>query len=76
MSVYHNNNPNIIWFDFANLKDLEDWVSSKTGKPFKLEIFGSSIDYKSNIINDEYFLKKYNEIYDYYDFFKKEDTLI
>jgi hypothetical protein len=39
-------------------------------------MFGSSIDYKSNIINDEYFVKKYNSIYDYYDFFKKEDTLI
>ena len=76
MSVYHNNNPNIIWFDFTNLKDLEEWVSSKTNKPFKLEMFGSSIDYKSTIINDEYFVKKYNAIYDYYDFFKKEDTLI
>lgn len=76
MSVYHNNNPNIIWFDFTNLKDLEEWVSSKTSKTFKLEMFGSSIDYKSNIINDEYFVEKYNTIYDYYDFFKKEDTLI
>jgi len=76
MSVYHSNIPNIIWFDFTNLKDLEEWVSSKTSKPFKLEMFGSSIEYKSNIINDEYFVEKYNSIYDYYDFFKKEDTLI
>lgn len=76
MSVYHSNNPNIIWFDFTNLKDLEEWVSLKAKKPFKLEMFGSSIDYKSNIINDEYFVKKYNAIYDYYDFFKKENTLI
>jgi hypothetical protein len=76
MSVYHNNDPNIIWFDFNNLNELENWVSNKTSSPFKLEVFGSSSNYKSKLLNNDYFVKKYNAIYDYYDLFKTSNTLI
>ena len=76
VSVYHNNNPKIIWFEFNQLNKLENWVATKTGIPFKLEVFGSSGNYKSKIINDDFFVKKYSEIYDYFDFFKKQNTLI
>ena len=76
ISIYHNNDPNIIWFDFENLNELEVWVSQKTNTPFKLEVFGSSNDYKSKLIHNDYFVKKYNSIYDYYDLFKKQNTLI
>jgi hypothetical protein len=76
ISVYHNNDPNIIWFDFNNLTELENWVSDKTSSPFKLEVFGSSSNYKSKILNNDYFVKKYNLIYDYYDLFKTSNTLI
>jgi len=76
MSVYHNNDPKIIWFDFNKLDEMENWVSQKTLKIFKLEIFGSSKEYKSKINVDYNFIKKYDEIYDYYDIFKKQKTLI
>ena len=76
MSVYHNNDPKIIWFDFNKLDEMENWVSQKTQKIFKLEIFGSSKEYESKINVDYNFIKKYDEIYDYYDIFKKQKTLI
>lgn len=76
ISVYHNNDPNILWFDFNNLNELEKWVSHKIGTPFKLEYFGSSQNYKSKINLNNYFIKKYDEIYDYYEDFKNQKTLI
>lgn len=76
ISVYHNNDPKIIWFDFDNLNEMEKWVSQKTGKTFKLERFGSSVEQKSKLIVNDYFIKKYDEIYSYYDIFKKQKTLI
>lgn len=76
ISVYHNHDPKIIWFDFNNLDDMEKWVIEKTGKPFKLEVFGSSQNYKSKIKLDSHFIKKYDKIYDYYDVFKEQKTLI
>ena len=75
-STYHNNDPNIIWFDFNNLNEMEMWVSQKTGKSFKLESFGSSNEYKSKLAVNNYFIEKYDEIYSYYDIFKKQKTLI
>jgi hypothetical protein len=76
LSTYHNHNPNIIWFDFDDLTKLEDWVSVKTSKEFKLSLFGSSKEYQSKINVDEYFIEKYNKIYDYYDIVKKQNTLL
>jgi hypothetical protein len=76
LSTYHNHNPNIIWFDFDDLTKLEDWVSVKTSKEFKLSLFGSSKEYESKIKVDEYFIEKYNKIYDYYDIVKKQNTLL
>jgi hypothetical protein len=76
LSTYHNHNPNIIWFDFDDLTKLEDWVSVKTSKEFKLSLFGSSKEYESKINVNEYFIEKYNKIYDYYDIVKKQNTLL
>ena len=76
LSTYHNNDPNIIWFDFNKLYELENWVSKKLDKPFTLENFGTSNEFKSKIIVDDNFINKYNNIYDYYDIVKKQNTLI
>jgi hypothetical protein len=76
ISLYHNNDPKIIWFDFNKLDDMENWVSQKTQKNFKLEFFGSSKNNKSKLNVDDNFIKKYDEIYDYYDIFKKQKTII
>lgn len=74
--VYHNNDSNIKWFDFNNLSELETWVSIKINKPFKLENFGSSVNYKSKLkVNDD-FIQRYDTIYDYYDLPKSTKTLI
>ena len=76
LSTYHNHNPNIIWFDFDNLKKLEEWVSIKTNKDFRIDVFGSSKEYKSKISVNDYFIEKYNKIYDYYDIVKNQNTLL
>ena len=76
ISVYHNNDPKIIWFEFDKLNEMEKWVSEKIQKNFKLEIFGSSKEYKSKIILTDAFIKKYDEIYNYYDIFKNNKSLI
>ena len=76
ISEYHNHDPNIIWFDFDKLYELEEWVSNKLGKPFKLEKSNSSNHFKCQLsLNDE-FINRYNSIYDYYDLPKIEKSLI
>jgi hypothetical protein len=72
----HNHNPNIIWFDFKKLNELEDWVSNKLKKPFKLEKSNSSKHIECNLKLTNNFIKRYNEIYDVYDFKKEVKTLI
>jgi len=74
--VLHNHNPNIIWFDFKKLNELEDWVSNKLKKPFKLEKLNSSKHIECNLKLTNNFIKKYNEIYDAYDFKKEIKTLL
>jgi hypothetical protein len=76
LSTYHNNDPNIIWFDFNNLPELVNWVTKKTGKEFKLETFGSSNEYKSKLMVNDEFIKKYDNIYNFYDVIKKQNTVI
>ena len=75
-SQYHNNDPRIKWFDFKKLNELEDWVSNKLKKPFKLEKLNSSKHIECNLKLTNNFIKKYNEIYDAYDFKKEIKTLL
>ena len=76
VSWWHNHNSNVKWFDFNNLTELEEWVSDKLSKPFKLEKSNSSKHFKTNLVLNDEFINKYNSIYDYYDLPKKEKTLI
>lgn len=73
---WHGNDKNIIWFDFDKLYELEDWVSKKINKEFKIQHVNSSkhIDCELSLNSD--FIQKYNYIYDYYDIQKEEKTLI
>lgn len=73
---YHRNNPNIIWFDFNKLDDLEEWVSNKLNREFKLVKVNSSIDIKCNLVNSEEFKEKFNQLYKKYEVFKKSKSLI
>lgn len=75
-SYWHANDSRIIWFDFDKLYELEEWVSNKIGKPFKLENFNSSKKLECNIQLDEYFKKRYNVLYDIHDLRKSTKTLI
>ncbi len=76
VSYWHNNNKRIKWFEFGNFGELEEWVSNKTGKPFKMEKSNGSQHFECELkLNDE-FIKKYNDIYDYYDIQKNNKTLI
>ena len=60
ISEYHNHDPNIIWFDFDKLYELEEWVSNKLGNPFKLERLNSSKHIECNLKRTDNFIKKYN----------------
>jgi hypothetical protein len=75
-SYWHNNNKNIIWFDIKNIVELEEWVSNIINKPFKIKKVNSSNYINCKIKLDDDFIKKYDNIYDYYDLPKKEKTLI
>jgi len=76
ISNWTNNDPNIIWFDFNKMNELEEWVSNKIGRPFQLHSVNSSKHMECEIVMNEEFIEKYNSVYDYYDFPKIEKTLI
>jgi hypothetical protein len=74
---YHNNNPNIIWFDFRELNKLEEWVTNKLGVNFKLVHINSSTEWECNLKDDKYFREKFNKLYgSRFEEFKKIKTLI
>ena len=76
VSYYHMHNKNIIWFDFDKLNKLEEWVSNKINKPFKLVNINSSKNVECNLINDEYFKKRFDEVYSKYEIIKEIKTLL
>jgi hypothetical protein len=74
---YHRNNPNIIWFDFDKLNELEEWVSNQLNKEFKLVNINTSSHFDCNLINDDAFKSKFNSIYGKkYEEFKNKKSLI
>ncbi len=75
-SIWHGNDKNIIWFDFDKLNEMEDWVSAKLERPFKLENYNTSRHVESNVKLDSYFKSKYNLIYDIHDIRKSNKTLV
>jgi hypothetical protein len=75
-SFWHHNDHRIQWFDFGNFTELEEWVSIKTGKPFKMENSNGSNSVECELKLNDDFIERYNSIYDYYDLHKDEKTLI
>lgn len=74
---YHNNDQNIIWFDFKELNKLEEWVTNALGIDFKLVHINSSTNWESNLKDDEYFREKFDKLYgSRFEEFKKTKTLI
>lgn len=74
---YHRNNPNIIWFDFDKLNEMEEWVSNQLNRQFKLVNINSSIHLECNLVNDDLFKNKFNSLYDTkYEQFKNKKSLI
>jgi len=76
LSNWHNNNQKIKWFEFGNFTELEDWVSNKTGKPFKMGKSNGSQHFECELKLNNDFIVRYNHIYDYYDIQKNNKTLI
>jgi hypothetical protein len=71
-----NNDSNIIWFDIDNLVELENWVSKKLNKDFKMEKINSSKQFDCAIeINDE-FKQKYDNLYKEFEQRKINKTLL
>ena len=75
-SYWHNNDPNVIWFDMKNLKVMEEWISNIIQKPFLLKNVNSSKHMESKLELNSDFIEKYNSIYDFYDLPKLIKTLI
>ena len=75
-SYWHNNDPNIIWFDMKNLKVMEEWVSNIIQRPFALKNVNSSKHMEGNLELNSDFIERYNSIYDFYDLPKSIKTLI
>jgi len=75
-SYWHGNDPDIIWFDFDELDKMEDWVSQKIGKEFKIVKANSSQNIDCLLKIDGEFVKKYDDIYEEYDFFKSIKSII
>ena len=75
-SWFHNNDPNIIWFDIDKLYELENWVSNITNTEFKLEKINESNKIDCNLILNDTFKKKYDSIYSEYNTFKKNKSII
>lgn len=75
-SWFHNNDPNIIWFDIDKIYELENWVSNITNTEFKLEKINESNNIDCNLILNDTFKKKYDSIYSEYDTFKKNKSII
>jgi hypothetical protein len=76
LSFWTNNNNNIIWFEFNDFSKINEWVSDKLNKSFTLQSINSSKHINCNINLDLNFIKKYDDIYDYYDLPKSTKTLI
>ena len=76
ISWWHNHSSKVIWFDFNKLNELEEWVSDKIQKTFKLEKSNSSKHFETNLILNDDFISKYDSIYSQYDLPKKQKTLI
>jgi hypothetical protein len=66
-SYWHNHDPRIKWFDIKELHKLEEWVSDKLKMEFKLEKTNSSQHFDCNLKLTDNFIKRYNQIYDYFD---------
>lgn len=76
LSFWTNNNQQIMWFDFNKMDEFEKWVSETLKKPFKLHPVNSSKHMECKITLNDDFIKKYDNIYDYYDLPKLEKSLI
>lgn len=75
-SLWHNNDYRIKWFNFDDIYSLENWVSTKVGKPFKLEKINSSNHTSTYLeLNDE-FISGYNKMYDVFDLVKTKNSII
>ena len=75
-SWFHNNDPNIIWFDIDKIYELENWVSNITNTEFKLEKINESSKIDCNLILNEKFKEKYDLIYSEHNNFKKNKSII
>lgn len=76
LSFYHNNDPNIVWFDYNNLSEFETWVSNIIDRPFKLEKSNSSKIFQTKLEVSSNFIEKYDKIYNYFDLPKIQPSLI
>jgi hypothetical protein len=75
-SFWHNNDTNIIWFNFDKINEFEEWVSDKLKIDFVLEKSNGSQQFECNLKLDDNFIKLYDSIYDYYDLPKQIKTLL
>jgi hypothetical protein len=76
ISYWHSHDTKIIWFDFDKITEMENWISNMIGTSFNMKKINSNTNIDCKIELNDIFIKKYNDIYDYYDVHKEKITLI
>jgi hypothetical protein len=75
-SYWHMYDEDILWFDFQNLSEMENWVSEKLNKKFVMKKLNSSKHIECNLKLDNKFIELYDSVYNFYESPKKNLTLI
>ena len=76
LSHWHHHNKNIIWFNIDELQKLEEWVSNITNTKFNLKHVNSSSFIEPILKLDNQFIKRYDSIYEYYEFPQNNNSLL
>lgn len=75
-SFWHNNDNRIMWFEFGEFDKMEKWISNILNVDFKMLNVNSSSHMDSNVVMNDEFIKYYNDVYNFYDFPKLNNTII
>lgn len=67
LSTYHKFYKKIIWFDIENLSEMENWISNKLNRKFKLLKVNSSSTIECNLKLTDSFKTAYDNVFFEYD---------
>ena len=75
-SYYHQHDNRVLWFDFNQLNLMEEWVSEKLNRNFKLVKSNSSEGIECNLKLTDNFIEKYDSIYGRFETMKNTKSIL